>query len=80
MKLFNKTKTKYYLLVYAHTYGHGNSTYTVIGENPYLNLQQALNTIQQNDKILNPIIINIIELTKEQHSQFNNWANNDRKI
>lgn len=70
--------TKYYMVVYISNRGFGNSTYTVIGENPNIDFQQALNTIQNNGHI-NPIIINIIELTEEQHKQFDNWVENDRK-
>jgi len=79
MKLFNKTKTKYYLLIYCYSQGFGNSEYIVIDKNPHLDLQQALNSIQKNG-ILNPIIINIIELNKEQYNGFDNWVKNDRKI
>jgi hypothetical protein len=76
--MFNKLKTKYFMVAYNSTnFGFGNSTQTVIGNNPHLNLQKALNYIQK-DGVKNPIILNIMEITQEQHKEFSDWFDNDK--
>jgi hypothetical protein len=78
--MFNKIKTKYFLVAYNIENGSGNATFEVIGKNPYLDLNHALNWIEGQDlKFKNPVIINIIEINKKQYDEFHEWCEKKRE-